>query len=119
MSERLLKLAFKKVDGDRSFMAFVLTKYLEIECVSEQTLVSELNCSVEDYYKLALCRVPQANAPDFVERLNNISEYTHISMLELNKIIKRVDSILKFADSPNNSTLLMAARDKRKNDIKD
>jgi hypothetical protein len=118
-TEKLLELAFKKVDEDNDFMAFVLKKYLETEKISEQELLSSLSCSLEDYYKLALCRVPKTDAQNFVERLNNISQYTHISTLELNKIIKRVDAILKFADSSNNNTLLMAARDKKNNEKKD
>lgn len=118
-TEKLLKLAFKKVDEDSDFMAFVLRKYLETEKISERELLSALNCTLEDYYKLALCRVPKTDAQNFLERLNNISQYTHISALELNKIIKRVGSILKFADSSNSNSLLMAARDKKNNEKKD
>jgi hypothetical protein len=48
--------------------------------------------------------------------LNNICVYIGISTLELNKIIKRVYSILQLreATTTNENSLLMAARDKKK-----
>jgi len=115
---KLLEQAVRKAENDSSFIAYFINKYNTFEKTTEQEIISNLNCSLEDYYKLNLCRVPDADANDFIERLNKISQYTNTSMLELNKIIKRVSSILKFAepaDYGNHSAFLMAARDKQKN----
>jgi hypothetical protein len=118
---RLLELANKKVADDSDFIAYFFTKYSEIEKKSQQEIISTLNCSFENYYKVGLCRIPDINETDFLQRLNNISQYSNISSLELNKIIKRVNSVLKFSDNinlQNTSPFLMAARDKKKKDKK-
>jgi len=111
--EKLLQLAYDKIADNSEFMAFYLKKYGEFEKISEQEICSNLNCSVEDYYKLALCKAPYVNANDFVARLNNISQYTGISVFGLNNIVKRVHSIMTLSENES-SAYLMAARDKNK-----
>lgn len=110
---RLLGLANKEMATDIEFFAFYLKKYSEIEKVSEQEICSELNCSIEAYRKLALCRAPSAHSNEFIHRLNNVSQFTGIPIISLNKIIKRVDSVIALSGSKNISHL-MAARDKDK-----
>jgi hypothetical protein len=111
---RLLEHAARKVEADSGFIAYLMKKYLEFENISEQEVLSTLHCTMEDYYKLNLCRVPDINASDFVSRLNNISQYTNSSAIELNKIIKRANSILRLSGSDmEQNNYLMAARDKQ------
>lgn len=110
---RLLGLANKEMSGNSNFFAFYLKKYGEIESISEQEICSELNCSIKIYQKLALCKAPSASSSDFLNRLNNVSQYTGIPVIPLNKIIKRVDSVIALSRS-NNASHLMAARDKKK-----
>ena len=115
MSEKIkmLELAATKASNDSGFVAFVIKRYLEFENISEQEILSILQCSEENYYKLSLCRVPDINAIDFVSRLNIICKYTNSSAIELNKIIKRANSILRLTgDQVEQNTYLMAARDK-------
>jgi hypothetical protein len=115
---KLLETANRKAASDRGFIAYCLLKYSEIEQKTEQEIISSLNCQLEDYYKLGLCRTPDVNSNDFLLRLNNISSYTHVSAIELNKIIKRVNAVLKFSDANTQveNSYLMAARDKKKKD---
>lgn len=116
---RLLEHAARKVESDSGFIAFLMKKYLETENVSEQEIQSYLHCSVEDYYKLNLCRVPDIKANDFVTRLNKISQHTNTSAIELNKIIKRANSILSLSGSDvEQCNYLLAARDKQNKDKK-
>jgi hypothetical protein len=115
MSEKIkmLELAANKASNDSGFIAFMIKKYLEFENISEKEILSLLQCSEEDYYKLNLCRVPDINAIDFVSRLNIICKYSNSSAIELNKIIKRAISILNLiGDQVEQNTYLMAARDK-------
>lgn len=119
MSEKIkmLELASEKAANDRGFIAYLMKKYLEVENISEQEILLKLHCSIEDYYKLNLCRVPDINANDFVTRLNNISQYTNTSAIELNKIIKRANSILRLRGSGvEQHNYLIAARDKQNKD---
>lgn len=116
---RLLEHAARKVESDSGFIAYLMKTYLEVENISEQEIQSTLHCSVEDYYKLNLCRVPDINANDFVVRLNKISEYTNTSSIELNRILKRANSILRLSDSDiEQHRYLLAARDKQSKDKK-
>ncbi len=121
MSEKIkmLELASDKAAADSGFIAYMIKKYLEFENISEQEVLSTLHCSEEDYYKLNLCRVPDINASDFVSRLNKISQYTNSSAIELNKIIKRANSILRLSGSDvEQHNYLMAARDRQNKDKK-
>src|SRR5688500_8789071 len=113
---KLLETANKKASMDKEFVAYYLNKYLVIEQITKQQIINTLNCSIEDYYKLGLCKAPSVESKDFLQCLTNISTYTHISVIELNSIIKRVNSIEKISniDSETKPTYLMAARDKNK-----
>jgi hypothetical protein len=119
MSEKikLLKLASQKATNDSGFIAYLINKYLEIESISEQEIQSTLHCSGEDYYKLNLCRVPDINADDYLLRLTKICQYTNSSIDELNKVIKRANSVLRFTASDiEQHNFLVAAREKLNKD---
>lgn len=109
---KLLELANKKVADDKDFIAYFLVKYCEIEKTTRERVIDNLRCDIEQYYKLSLCRVPNSIENDYIQRLSTICEYTSIPVLELNKIIKRVNSTTAFLNS--NDTFLIAARDKNK-----
>jgi hypothetical protein len=113
---KLLETANKKASMDKDFVAYYLNRYLEIEQVTQQQVINALNCPLEDYYKLGLCKAPAVESKDFLQRLTDISIYSHISAIELNKIIKRVNSIEKISniDTETKPAYLMAARDKNK-----
>lgn len=112
-----LGMAVNKVSADKSFVAFLMKKYSEYENMSQQNLLSQLRCSEESYYKLCLCKAPSVEAADFLSRLNCISEYAQVSVIELNRIIKRANTILKLSeDEAQAQNYLMAARDKHEND---
>lgn len=116
---KILETANKKVATEKEFIAYFVSKYIEIEHITEDTIISTLNCTLENYYKLGLCRTPDINASDYLKRLNNISNYIGISSVELNKIIKRVNSVLQFTETKvDESSYLMAARDKNKKNDK-
>ncbi len=106
----LFKSAIVRVENNHEFMAYTLKKYCEFEQIKESELLKILDCSIEDYCKLALCKVPDMKGPDFGERLTIISEYTNIMASRLTKVIKHVNTVLKF--TTGSGTILMAARDK-------
>lgn len=109
----LLGLAVDKVSSDKSFVAFLMKKYSEYENIPQQNLLSQLRCSEESYYKLCLCKAPDVEASDFLSRLNSISEYSHVSAIELNRVIKRANAILRLSEDEEQArNFLMAARDK-------
>ncbi len=105
-----LKSAIARVEDNHEFMAYTLKMYREFEKISEQELLKVLDCSLDRYYKLALCKSPDVTESDFKPRLAIISEYVNIDMSKLTKVIKHVNTIMKFT-VPTGS-ILMAARDK-------
>jgi hypothetical protein len=106
----LFKNAITRVENDHEFMANTLKQYCEFEKISESELISILDCSLEDYYKLALCKSPDITESDFKSRLAIISEYVNIDTSRLTKVIKHVHTIQRFRSSTG--SILMAARDK-------
>ena len=111
----LLKSAIAHVEQNHEFMAYFLKEYSAIERITESDLLSDFGCSLDDYYKLALCKAPDVNDPDFILRLKRISEYINVSTARLSAVIMRVNLITKLADT-SNRTFLMAARDKKEED---
>jgi hypothetical protein len=97
---KLLEVANKNASQDPGFISYFLQKYIAIESSSEPAIIQALNCSIESFYKLGLCHAPDVNSPDYLTRINIICNYIGISAIELNKIIKRVNSITQLTASP-------------------
>jgi len=110
----LLKYAVQKISDNRGYMGFYLKKYCSLENLTDAQLIEKLHCNYEDYFKLGLCIVPELTSKNFLDRINIISEYTHVSSLEIIRITKHVATIEHFNDIPSES-MLMAARDKGEN----
>jgi len=104
------KSAITRVENDHEFMAYTLKKYREFEKISESELIDILDCSMDSYYKLALCKTPGVSESDFKSRLAIISEYVAIDISKLTKVIKHVHTVLKFTSTTGK--FLIAARDK-------
>lgn len=107
----LLESAAKKASTNKAYMSYYIEQYSAFEDKTSEEVRSLLNCSQEDYYLLCLCKAPTLGQPDFIDELNKIGEFTHISALMLNNIIKQVSALEKFSSS-NLIVPLMAARDK-------
>lgn len=110
---RLLELAYKKIASNNQFMAYYLAQYVETEQITINIVIEILGCNVENFYKLGLCKAPTVGSINYLNELNKIADYTSISTIELNKILRRVDTVMKFRNS-NTKSYLMAARDKNK-----
>jgi hypothetical protein len=110
----LLEIGAKRLSTEKDFMSFILYRYMEIESISDSDLIEGLNCSAENFYRLALCKAPNVTAGDFVERLERICAYSKTTMVDINRIIKRVDAISKLSSVESQNSYLMAARDKGK-----
>ncbi|MEO6302644.1 MAG: hypothetical protein ABIP51_05690 [Bacteroidia bacterium] len=83
----LFENTFNKLSGDRAFMAFYLNEVALKENRTQEDMIALLNCSLEDYYKLGLCKAPEINE-DLNKRIQKIAEYTNTSSLILTNIIK-------------------------------
>jgi len=97
------------------YMASILAAYRQMEQVGDAELMDLLHCEADDYYRLALCHVPNLQAGTFAERVRHIAGFANVSVTALASIIKRVKIAQNLAetlpDAPQN-TLLKAARDR-------
>lgn len=117
---KLLELANRQISSNEEFLAYFLAQYSEIEHVTTEAIMEMLECSIESYYKLGLCKAPITTHANYITELSKITDYIGISAISLNKIIRRVDTIMQLRDNKSEN-YLMAARDKNKksNDLND
>lgn len=111
---KLLELANKQIASNEEFVAYFLAQYSEIENATTDTLMEALGCDIESFYKLGLCKAPTAADVNYLTELNKVSDYIGISVIALNKIIRRVDTVMQLRNSNPENAYLMAARDKNK-----
>ena len=91
-----LKHAITSLENNHEFMAHTLKKYRDFEQISELAMLDLLGCTINDYYKLAFCRMPDTGKSDYLLRMGDISEYTNIETDKLLRLIKRVRISLSF-----------------------
>jgi succinate dehydrogenase flavin-adding protein (antitoxin of CptAB toxin-antitoxin module) len=84
---KLFENTYGKLASDKSFMAYYLEQLIIRENKTKEDLITLLNCSAEDFYKLALCKAPEKNAANLKLRLIKIAEYTNTSALILSNIL--------------------------------
>lgn len=90
---KLLEITFDKLSADKTFMAYYLEKIRSVESKSREEIRNSLNCSTEDYYKLGLCKAPEAGAESFEERMLRISRYSNSPAGNLIRMIKTVHTL--------------------------
>ena len=105
---KLLELANKQIASNEAFLAYFLAQYSEIEHVTAEATMEMLECNYENYYKLGLCKAPITTHANYITELNKVADYIGISAIVLNKIIRRVDTIMQLRNS-NTENYLMAA----------
>lgn len=76
---KLFEITFKKISADRSYMAYYIHQLMVDEGKTQIEMMSLLKCSAEDYYKLALCQVPEIGSDKFIASIDKIAAYSNIS----------------------------------------
>ncbi len=83
---KLFEITFNKLSDDEGYFAYYLKRRMIVQGQSQDALQAMLRCNEEDYYKLALCRVPVLSEPDFQERLQKIAAYTNTDLQALGSL---------------------------------
>lgn len=86
----LMRITYAKLAGNREFIASYLENYMRLEGIDKLRLMQRLNCSEENFYRLALCKTPLPSQPDFRERAERIAEYSNVPFQELAFLILSV-----------------------------
>lgn len=115
-----------RLQNNPDFMAQVLAAYQRQERLSDQALMAHLNTTSKMLTRLALCKKPDPNSPEFANQIRQIASYTEIEATQIANIVRQVESLQKLTEQsqPNvpqeNTThqpqlskgLLAAARDR-------
>jgi hypothetical protein len=84
---KLFEVTFNKLSDDPMYLAYYLKRLMILENKTQEELINLVGCTVEDYFKLALCKAPQPGEPDFNKRIKNIAAYTNTSEIVLGNIL--------------------------------
>ena len=93
------------------FMAYVIREYMRSEDLSEESLCSSLGVTRDLLTRLSLCKRPDPQAADFLERVAAIADYTLCDEDAILQLIRHVDA-LDALRTTGKESMLSAARDR-------
>jgi hypothetical protein len=94
------KLA-ERLNSNSSYMAWVLKTYQKQERASEAKVLEVLNTTINMLYRLAICKRPDTNKPDFAYEILQVAKYTSIDPMRLANFIRQVESLEVFGVLPS------------------
>src|SRR5215213_5186085 len=97
----LLNLAIE-LENDSTFMSHVLAQYCQIEGLDKDALADELGIPLFLFARLALCKRPDADTPNFINEISEIADYVPMDELKLVQIIRAVDSLTVLGNAVSN-----------------
>jgi hypothetical protein len=120
----LLKLA-AGLEGNPDFMSHVLARYCQIEGLDKDALAGELGIPLFLLARLALCKRPDSDSPNFINEITEIADFVLVDETRLMRIIREVDSLNALGNviiegqteeiisgNPFSNGILAAARDR-------
>src|SRR5437588_12207338 len=81
----------QRLAGEQNFLACVLQAYRQPENLSDDALAARLHTSPEMLTRLALCKRPKVDSPQFAEDVRQIAAYAQVDAAELAILIREVD----------------------------
>jgi hypothetical protein len=111
MSNPALSALSARAALNPEFMGYVIREYLNSQRITNDDLCSLLGITPELLVRLSLCKRPDPQEPDFVERVSAIGDYTLCDEDALLQVIRHVDA-LEALRTPGQRTMLSAARDR-------
>jgi hypothetical protein len=108
------------------FFGAVLYRFRQQENLTEQDVLHQLRTKPAMLARLALCRLPNSNSPEFLAQMQQIAAFTKINVELLISLLRQVEAVDALSrphnmvrlDRPNETTsslgsgLLAAARDR-------
>lgn len=118
MTDRIAALAHR-VEDDELFLASALADYARTENLDDQGLAERLGCPVKTLASLRLCLRPDSDPAVFRREIDRIASRFEADAAVIAEAIRRSDALRVMrskAGSVEQGGLLMAARDRRKED---
>ena len=75
------------------FFGAVLHRFREQENLSEQDVIRQLRTTRAMLARLALCRLPNSDSPEFVPQMRQIGAFTKINVERLMRVLRQVEAI--------------------------
>ncbi len=120
MTDRIAALA-RRVEDEELFLASVLADYARTEDLDDQGLAERLGCPVKTLISLRLCLRPDPEPDVFRREVDRIASRFEIDAGLLAEVIRRSNALrmMRNKAGAEEGGLLMAARDRRKEDPKE
>lgn len=90
----------RRLRDNPAYMAHILAIYQRHERLDEKALADHLGTTPEMLTRLALCKRPEANSPQFAQQVRQLAAYTQSEAGQLANLIRQVDSLERLADRP-------------------
>lgn len=87
----------RRLQSDPRFMAYTLAVYQEQEGFEEEELALALGIMPEMLSRLALCKRPDAQSPEFAAQVREIADYTLADETQLANLLRQVSGLEKLA----------------------
>lgn len=100
----------RKVRDDPFFLAPILEAYAAPESDPDARLLCDLGCDLPELTMLRLCRMPRPEPDGFREDVARIAERFGFDQVNLTRVIRRGEVLLRMRSS-GDADGLMAARD--------
>lgn len=118
MTDRIAALAHR-VENDQLFLASALDDYAHTEELDDQGLAERLGCPIKTLVYLRLCLRPDPKPDIFRREMDRIASRFGADAAVIAEAIRRSDALSVMrskAGSVEEGGMLMAARDRRKED---
>jgi hypothetical protein len=103
--------------NDHLFVGWALLEYQESRGFDQGQMAAWLECSEEDFTKLALCRLPDDRREGFQRQLAQIAGYSQCNKGRLLLLIREVAALSTLRGKGTAGELLLAARDRKASDL--
>ena len=116
-NKNISQIMIDKLSQRQDYMAWYMLQYMQDENLNDKQLAAFLETSETNIERLAMCKAPNSKSSDFIQKINDVGNFTDIDPFKLSVIVRKVESIHSLKNSVSDVSL-MAAR-KKEDDLND
>jgi hypothetical protein len=102
---QLLRSLMLRLRSDPEYLAHTLAVYQKREGLSDEALAQRLGAQPEMLLRLALCRRPAIDAPDFADQVRELADFTLIDEVRLERLIRELSNVAEMKSFSRRRTL--------------
>lgn len=115
-----LRCFARRASTDAFFLGRALAEFQVLHRIDDPKLAELLQCTIEALNRLALCRRPNDQTPEFREEVQRIAMFATCNAERLVQLLREVAAVASLREERNEASsqgLLMAARDRTSNSM--